>query len=257
MGYALRRNPPMLTNAKYLLRKLWRRYIHRRKIDASLITPASTDSDAFAQQFHRNLADCDWQPHPRYSVFTQFDAGYYTSLRDEYLRKYRCFWAVSRTIAPRRIIELGTHAGSSADAYLSASPAAEYVGIDRFPDSIRIQATGATWDPYAVAQALLGERGFHFRLIKANLRELRALPAEADLVVVDAAHDFDNEYRDLQLALTANPQWLFVDDAVDRKNAGAALARFLAHDLKDRLDYTVPIDYIEGGLVIRLKAPQA
>jgi hypothetical protein len=39
------------------------------------------------------------------------------------------------------------------------------------------------------------------------------LPEHAELVVVDAAHDFDNEYADLQLALTADPEFIFVDDA--------------------------------------------
>jgi predicted O-methyltransferase YrrM len=244
----------MLTSAKYLLRKLWRRHVHRRRIHSSLITPATAATRDFLQRFRDNLAGCDWQPHPEYSVFTQFDARYYTSLKDEYLHKYRCFWAVSRTIRPRKLIELGTHAGSSADAYLSASPDAEYIGIDQFPETIRNEVTGMPWNPYAVADTLLRARGFSFRLVKANLRELRALPDQADMVVVDAAHDVENEYGDLLLALSANPRWIFVDDAVDFKNAGAAIARFLERDLKDRLEFTVPIDYIEGGLVIRLKA---
>jgi glycosyltransferase involved in cell wall biosynthesis len=262
LGFALYRVPArlaietwrMLAGTKYLLRRFWRKHVHRRRIHPSLVTPPSPGSRDFLQRFQENLAACDWQPHPAYSVFTQFDAPHYTSLKDEYLRKYRCFWAVARTIRPRRLIELGTHAGASADAYLSASPQSEYTGVDQFPEGIRHQVTGAPWEPYALANALLGSRGFSYRLIKANLRELRELPAEAELVVVDAAHDTQNEYADLRLALSANPQWIFVDDAADWKNAGAAIARFLEHDLKDRLDYTVPIDYIEGGLVIRLKA---
>lgn len=244
----------MPTRAKFMLRKLWRRYVHRRRIHPSLITPPTPAAREFVERFRDNLAGCDWQPHPEHSVFTQYDARYYTSLKEEYLHKYRCFWAVSRTIRPRRLIELGTHAGSSADAYLGASPDSEYIGIDQFPESIRNEVTGTPWNPHAVADTLLRARGFSFRLIKANLRELRALPAQADMVVVDAAHDVENEYADLQLALTAGPGWIFVDDAVDRKNAGAAIARFLERDLKDRLEFTVPIDYIEGGLVIRLKA---
>ena len=245
----------MLNTTRYLLRKLWRRYIHRRRIDPALITPPTAASSAFLEAFRSNLAACTWEPHPEHSVFTQYDYRYYTTLKDEYLHKYRCFHAVSRTIRPRRLIELGTHAGSGADAYLSASPGADYIGIDQFPEGIHSEFTGASWSPMAVAETLLISRGFSFRLIKANLRQLQSLPAQADMVVVDAAHDVENEYADLQLALTANPDWIFVDDAVDRKNAGAAIARFMARDLKDRLEYAVPIDYIEGGLVIRLKAP--
>ena len=75
----------------------------------------------------------------------------------------------------------------------------------------------------------------------------------ADLVVVDAAHDFDNEYADLQLALTACPKFIFVDDAEDETQARPAIQKFLETDLKDRSDYTLPIEYIGRGLVIKLK----
>lgn len=247
----------MLDIAKYQLRKFWRRFIYRRKIDPALVTPPSAASRDFEERFGRNLESCDWLPHPEHSVFTQYDYRYYTTLKDEYLHKYRCFHAVARTIQPRRILELGTHAGSGADAYLGGWPEADYTGIDMFGAGIRSSYTGLPWDPYEVAEKLLGSRGFKFRLIRANLRELRELPAQADMVVVDAAHDFDNEYGDLRLALSANPTWLFVDDAADRMNAGAALKRFLAHDIASRVEYTVPIEHIEGGLVIKLSAPPA
>ncbi len=243
----------MLEIIKYQLRKFWRRFIYRRKIDPALLTPPSAASRKFEESLHRNLESGGWLPHPEYSVFTQYDYRYYTTLKDEYLYKYQCFHAVARTIRPRRIIELGTHAGSGADAYLSGWPEADYIGIDMFGAGIRSSYTGQPWEPYAIAEKLLGSRGFKFRLIRANLRELRELPEQADLVVVDAAHDFDNEYGDLQLALSANPEWLFVDDAADRLNAGAALKRFLAQDLAGRVEYTVPVEYIDGGLVIRLK----
>lgn len=243
----------MLTGAKRLLRKLRRRPDRRYEIDPSLITPSSPAAREFQKRFQENLAGCDWQPHPKYSVFTQYDASFYLRSKGEFLHKYRCFWAVSRTIRPKRLIELGTNAGSGADAYLSASPDVEYVGIDQFPEGARDEATGEPWQPYLVADTLLRARGFSFHLVKANLRELRALPSPADMVVVDAAHDFDNEYADLLLALSANPDWIFVDDVIDPKNAGAAIARFLERDVDDRLEFTVPVPYIGGGLVIRLK----
>jgi len=245
----------MLKGAKYQLRKLWRRYLYERRIHPSLVTAPSAESEAFLQQFRRNFDACDWQPHPDYSVFTQYDGRFYSALRKEYLRKYLSFWAVSRTIRPRRIIELGTQAGAGADAYLHGSPQAEYIGFDFFGEGVRDEVSGAPWDPLLIAQTLLGAGGFSFRLVKADLRGLQALPSEADLVVVDAAHDVENEYADLRLALTANPEWIFVDDAADWNSAGTAIARFLERDLKDRLAYTVPIDYIDMGLVIRLKPP--
>ena len=247
----------MLKAARYRLRALGRALVRNRRADPRLVTPPSDASRAFAEAFARNLAACDWEPHPRHSVFTQYDRRFYTAMRAAYLRKYRSFWAVARTIAPRRILELGTHAGSGADAYLGGAPGAEYLGIDQFPQGIRDEITGAPWDPLAVAHALLGARGYRYRLLKTNLRALRELPERADFVVVDAAHDFDNEYADLRLALTAAPDWIFVDDAADRRNAGAALLQFLQRDLAGKVEFTVPIDYIEGGLVIRLKTRAA
>jgi hypothetical protein len=243
----------MLSSARKLLRRIWRRS-DRRAIDPSLVTPPSPAAREFRQRFRDNLAGCDWQPHPQYSVFTQYDASFYKRQEAAFLHKYRCFWAVSRTIRPKRLIELGTNAGSGADAYLSASPQAEYIGIDRFAEgAIRSELTGEFWHPYSIAETLLRSRGFSFRLIRANLRDLRELPDRADMVVVDAAHDFENEYADLRLALSANPDWIFVDDVIDPENAGAAVARFLERDVAGRLEFTVPIEYIGGGLVIRLK----
>lgn len=207
----------------------------------------------FLRRFEENLAGCSWQPHPLYSVFTQYDQGYYLAQREAFLHKYRCFWAVSRTIEPRRMIELGTCAGSSADAYLSACPEADYLGIDWFGVSPR-RDDGSPWDPYAVAGALLRDRGFpSWRLQRADLRSLTELPGKADWVVIDAAHDFANEYADLQLALTADPEILFIDDAADPGQAGPAIAKFLAEDLAGRVRFTVPIPYLGGGLVVRLR----
>lgn len=82
---------------------------------------------------------------------------------------------------------------------------------------------------------------------------LDKLPHQADFVVVDAAHDFDNEYADLKLALTANPKFIFVDDADDPNQALPAIKKFLSEDLADRVDYAISLNYIGGGLLIKLK----
>lgn len=209
--------------------------------------------DEFALEFERNLRECAWEPHPRYSVFTQYDEDYYISQRAAFEHKYRCFYAVSKTIGARSMIELGTCAGSSADAYLSAAPGARYLGIDVFGENIR-HADGTPWKPYDIAGALLKDRGFkNFRLLRANLRALTELPQRAQWVIVDAAHDFDNEYADLRLALTAAPAFIFVDDADDELQAKPAIEKFLNDDLRDRVEYTFPVQYLGGGLVIKLK----
>src|SRR5437667_8266224 len=149
----------------------------------------------FAKRFSESLQSCRWQAHPLYSPFTQYDREHYLAQRAEFVHKYRCFYAVSRTVSPRSIIELGAGGGASADAYLSASPTAQYIGIDVFVPAKRDD--NSIWDPYETARALFQARGFrNWQLIRANLREIEQLPSQADLVVVDAAHDFENEYAD-------------------------------------------------------------
>lgn len=216
-------------------------------------TPSKLTLEQFEQKYTENLRVCEWLPHPLYSVLTQYDQEWYLAQSDAFMHKYRCFYAVSKTIAARKIIELGACAGASADAYLSAAPGAEYIGFDVFGVNFR-HDDGTKWDPYEIAERLFKDRGFrNWELIRANLRTLDKLPAESDLVVVDAAHDFDNEYADLKLARSANPSFIFVDDAADESAAKPAIEKFLHEDLKDQVDYTFSIDYLGGGLVIKLK----
>ena len=212
----------------------------------------------FQRSFANNLKQCPWKPHPQYSVFTQFDQSFYLENRLAFRHKYRCFFAVSKTIAPKRIIELGTHAGSSADAYISASPDAEYIGLDQFEEGVLSgsihERTGEPWRPMEVARKLFESRGFKkYELRKADLRSLDKLPALADMVVVDAAHDFDNTYADLLLALTGEPTYIFVDDAEHPTGTMPALEKFIAEEIKDRIDFFCGIGYYGGGLVIKLK----
>jgi predicted O-methyltransferase YrrM len=195
-------------------------------------------------------------------VFTQIDRDFYLARRDAFVHKYRCFWAVARTIAPQTMIELGVCAGAGADAYLSGWPETWYLGIDTFGEpfsdddgsawrELRVDED-SLWKPYDLAEALLAERGFeHVELMVANLRHLTALPRKADLVVVDAAHDYENQYADLRLALTAEPDFVFVDD-VDGAETAQAVKQFLEDDLGGRAEFAEPIDYIGGGLVIKL-----
>lgn len=212
------------------------------------------ENKQFLNAFLANRESCTWKQHEQYNVFTQYDKEFYLSHKDDFIKKYRSFYAVAKTIKPKKIIELGTSAGSGADAYMSASNA-QFLGIDIF--SIRHYPDGTEWNPYKIANELFKERGFkNWRLLNINLRTLSALPEKADLVVVDAAHDFNNEYLDLKLALTADPRYIFVDD-VDGEQCGRALKKFMKEDLKDRIEFAVKIDYIIGGVVIKLKEPKS
>jgi predicted O-methyltransferase YrrM len=215
--------------------------------------PSSRKSQEFLRKFERNLNNCQWKPHPLYSVFTQYDQEHYLRHEAAFLHKYRCFYAVSKTISPRKILELGTAAGSSADAYLSATPSASYVGFDSFGVDFN-QAQQTVWDPREIATKLFESRGFQdYELIQIDLRTLERLPYKSDFVVVDAGHDFENEYADLKLALTADPQFIFVDDADGEDGAQVAIEKFLKEDVHNRVDFTAHIEYIGGGLVIKLK----
>ena len=215
-------------------------------------TQRETGLADFSERFANNFRDSQWEPHPLYSAFTQYDQEYYLERKDEFLRKYRSFYAVSKTISPARIIEMGASAGSSGDAYLSASPGAQFWGLDTFGKTTH-HADGSLWDPYEVAVKLFRARGFkNWELVNVDLRTLHKLPHHADLVVVDAAHDFENEYQDLKLSLTANPTFIFVDDADDENEAKPAIEKFLQEDLKDRVEFTFHVEYIGGGLVIKL-----
>jgi len=209
--------------------------------------------EEFEQTFLTNVTTCQWEPHPLYSVFTQYDQQYYLDRARVFLCKYKCFYAVSKTISPKKIIEMGVLAGSSADAYLSAAPGAEYLGIDRFDVNTR-QDDYSPWDPYDIARRLFESRGFrNYKLLKTDLRALSSLPYRADFVIVDAAHDFDSAYADLKLAMTASPTFLFVDDSDDVNDAKPAIDKFLSQEINGRIDYTVHIAYQGGGLVIKLK----
>jgi predicted O-methyltransferase YrrM len=228
------------------IRNLWQKISKSQDL-------APANEQEFRKAFMFNLETCNWEPHPLYSVFTQYDQEYYLRRKDAFLHKYRCFYAVSKTIRPKKILELGTSAGSSADAYLRAAPAASYVGFDSFGKDVdRVHQT--VWDPYEIATKLFVTRGFkRYELIRVDLRTLSRLPCEGDFVVVDAGHDFENEYADLRLALTANPLFIFVDDAEGEDGVQLAIKRFLSEDVRERVEYTVSIDYLGGGLVIKLK----
>lgn len=209
--------------------------------------------EEFEKAFDRNLRACTWEPHPQYSVFTQYDQEYYLEKRAAFLHKYRCLYAISKTIDPKILIELGTSAGSSADAFLSAAPDASYVGLDSFGVDLH-QIRRTIWDPYEIAMKLFAARGFNeYELVRVDLRSLKRLSRKGDFVVVDAAHDFENEYADLHLALTADPKYVFVDDAEGTDGVKLALERFLTTDISDRVEFAAPIDYEGGGLLIKLR----
>src|SRR5678809_545178 len=132
--------------------------------------------DEFEQTFLMNITNSQWEPHPLYSVFTQYDQQYYLDRKRVFICKYKCFYAVAKTISPKNIIEMGVLACSSAHAYLSAAPEAEYLGIHQFSLNTR-HDDPSTWEPYDIARRLFESRGFQsYQLLKTELRSLTSLP---------------------------------------------------------------------------------
>jgi hypothetical protein len=229
-------------------------------MDTMLTTPAApapaifVDPEDFVERFLECYEEArGWTPHRRFSVFTQWDGSYYLDRYEEFMHKYRVFFSVARALRPRKIVELGTYAGSGADAYLSGWPHAEYLGVDLFDERVS-REDGTLHAPYEIARALFQDRGYACtRLFRTDLRSLERLPESSEFVVVDAAHDTYNEYEDLRLALTANPRFIWVDDSDAEDEARPAIQRFLHEDVAGRVMFTVGIDYTGGGLLIALK----
>jgi hypothetical protein len=243
------------------LKRTLRRLLGERPAQTGGLEVRSPAGDAFAERFAANLATCTWEPHQHYSLLAQWDGDLYRERWDEFLHKYRCFNSLTRTLAPERMIELGVCMGAGADAYLSGARSARYLGLDTFGEpfsdgdgspwrSLSVGPDGL-WKPRDMAAALLRDRGFpDWDLMTVNFRHLSALPEKADLVVVDGAHDFENQYADLVLALTAEPAYVFVDDFVE---AEPAVRRFFDDDVAGRVEFAVVIDYVGQGMLIKLR----
>ena len=172
----------------------------------------------FVSRYNHNFIECTWEPHSAYSVFSQYDGpSYYLPRKNLFLRKYRCLFALAKTISPSKIIELGTGAGSSADAYLCGFREAgnlsdmEYIGYDFFNKNYS-QLDNSEWNPYEVARKLFSSRNFcRYKLTKIDIRLLKQLE-KACMVAIDSASDFFGAFDDMKLALTANPEWILIDD---------------------------------------------
>lgn len=201
----------------------------------------------FSRQFNSTLTASEYVVHPKYSVFTQYDGKrYYEPMRLEFERKYRCFAAVTAVLQPDHIVELGTHAASGAHAYLYGAPNAKYSGYDLFGQGTR-EDTKKPWLPYDISLELLSEIGADFKLYKRDLRDVKQLPV-ADFVAVDAAHDFQNEYQDMKLALTAKPQYVWVDD---RK--GAEVTEAIQQWVDEvQPEWVYEVEYCDGGWLAKL-----
>ena len=87
-------------------------------------------------------------------------------------------------------------------------------------------------------------------MTRTNTRDIEYLP-QVDFVLVDAAHDYRNQYRDCVLALKANPKWIYVDDIIGPE---AALAvKDFQKDFNHLIHSVDKIEQINGGCLITMK----
>ena len=201
----------------------------------------------FVTEFDLKLKKIQYEVHPKYSVFTQYDKQFYLSRKEKFIHKYKCFSTITSILKPNHIIELGTCAASAAHAYLYDSRNSFYTGYDVFGSPL--DENNNAWNSYEIAFNLLNEMCVDFKLYKENLRNVKEL-SKADFVVVDADHSFDNAYKDCLLSLTADPQYIFIDDY---SNHVVDAVKTFQELNKSIIDWTHIIKYVGNGYLIKFK----
>lgn len=202
----------------------------------------------------QSIANNDkWSQEIRFSVFVQPDKDFYLNQAQGFVHKYKVLKAISETLKPKSIIELGVLAGAGADALLEGvGYKATYHGFDMWEPASPYVENGQwkEWDRYQICKDLFKERKFKdYELTKTNTRDISELP-KADFVVVDAAHDYRNCYWDLRLAITANPKHIYVDDFVNTELQQAT--KDFTKEFKERVKSIDEIEHLSGGCLITL-----
>lgn len=175
---------------------------------------------------------------------------------EDALRYYEIKHRIAASLNPRSICEIGVRAGYSAYAFLSAAPAAEYVGID----------WGTAWAGSAGemnvdlaeasaccinAEAILKEFA-GARIAWVDSQTLSGLPrtvggASFEFVHVDADHTYRGCAHDLALA-ALEARWILVDDFDVGPDVRAACRDFLLADAEWMAEY-IP-DGFRGNLLL-------
>lgn len=200
----------------------------------------------------QETADNDtWVPDEEFSVFNQWDKSYYIADREKFTHKYRVFKAITTVLKPDHIVELGTHAGSGADAYLAGVDyQARYTGYDSFGTAY--DETGQPWEPADRCKLLFAARGFNrFNLVTCDLRTVDQI-APGDLVVVDAGHDYRNAYQDLLLCRKSEPAYIHVDDFPGNGEVRMAVEDFI-QNYKDSVEGMGFVNHTSGSALIKMR----
>ena len=194
-----------------------------------------------------------WEAEERFTVFAQPDKAFYLPQKLFYIHKYQVLHALVKYLKPKSIVELGVCAGSGTNAMLSALDwECEYHGYDQWEHLPPNEIDGKLiyWDRFAIVNEIFKANNFkNFKLIRTNTRDIEELP-KADFVLVDAAHDYRNQYRDCVLALNAEPRWIYVDDLIG-PDVSLAVEDFVK-DYSSCIESVEEIEQINKGCLITL-----
>lgn len=127
---------------------------------------------------------------------------------EEYRIKYACFRrAITATLRPKSIIEIGVRGGVSALAFLDGMPHAKYLGIDNNLDGLLdgVDYLGATEEWFK-------HFGYDATIVRMDTQKIYRLPETADFIHIDGCHTREGAAHDITLALDAGIPWILVDD---------------------------------------------
>src|ERR1035441_145225 len=116
-------------------------------------------------------------------------------LFEDWIPYYRLKYAVSKIVRPRTILEIGVRYGYSAQAFLAATPSAQYLGLEG--DSV-----AAVLEPGTIEWAREALVHYDARIQIADTQTLEILEdGPYDLIHINGLKDGDGTLHDIRLAL--------------------------------------------------------
>ncbi len=167
-------------------------------------------------------------------------------LFDQWVPYYDLKYRICKALKPKSILEIGVRFGYSANAFLSASPGAKYVGIDNNSNSFGGEKGAINW-----AQKI--NENYNCQFILTDSQKLRVFPGEEryDLIHIDGQQDGDGTYHDLELGLQKG-KWLLVDGYHWSKE-NMLSSTFFIEKYRKFIEYSIIIPGYAGELLIKVK----
>src|SRR5581483_5808416 len=162
----------------------------------------------------------------------------------EWSEYYKMKWAISRTLRPRSILEIGVRYGYSGLAFLDACPSASYLGIDLDSDLFGGVKGAIGWAREKMS-------GYNAELLVGNTQTMHRLPGGVyDLIHVDGQQDGDGSFHDLELAIRQGG-WVLADGFFWTQTNFLALSDFL-YRYRDTFEFYGVIPGYAGELLIKM-----